>query len=285
MKLCRFNDDRYGVVFGDRVADITEIAAPLLPKGAQERFSDPFFQQLDSIRKSLPEDLASLPSIPVAAAKFLCPVRNAGKVIAAPVNYRAHVREMQESSLGRGHNFLDIGSAGLFLKATSSLVGPAEGISLRFPERRTDYEVELVAVIGKKADRVSIREALSYVAGYCLGIDITLRGQEDRSFRKSIDSYSVVGPWITTADEPIDPDNVRISLRQNGELKQDASTSEMVYGVALLIEFAASYYTLYPGDVIFTGTPQGVGPIKTGDQLRAACRELGEMTVGVHAAR
>lgn len=285
MKFCRFNNDRYGMVVGDRVADITEIAAAVLKREDTERFSDPFFYQFDRIRNSLPGDVSALPTTPIDSVQFLSPVRAPGKVIAAPVNYQAHVREMQQSSMGQGHIFLGIGEAGLFLKASSSLIGPSEGIALRFPDRRTDYEVELVVVIGKKVDRVVAADALSYVAGYCLGIDITLRGKEDRSFRKSIDTYSVMGPWITTTEEGVDPDNVRISLRQNGELKQDASTSEMVYGVAQLIEFAATYYTLYPGDVIFTGTPQGVGPIKSGDQLRAACPELGEMAVSVRAAR
>lgn len=287
MKFCRFNQSQYGVVLGHQIADITAVAEAVLRARDRQarRFCDPFFAELERIRTALPKDLSRLPTIPLDAARLLCPVDAPGKVIAAPVNFQAHVREMQESSIGKGFNFLDIGDAGLFLKASSSLVGPAEGIALRFPQRRTDYEVELVVIIGKPADRVPRAEALRYVAGYCLGIDITLRGKEDRSFRKSIDTYSVVGPWLTTVDEDINPNDLRISLRQNGQLKQDASTSEMVYDVARLIEFASSFYTLYPGDIVFTGTPQGVGPIKVGDQLTATCPQLGEMTVTVRSAQ
>src|SRR4029434_9981603 len=99
----------------------------------------------------------------------------------------------------------NIHTAGLFLKSTSSLVGPGQGVAIRRLERRTDHEVELVVVIGKRADRVGRQDAMAYVAGYAIGLDISIRGSEDRSFRKSPDTYTVLGPWLVTADEIPNP--------------------------------------------------------------------------------
>jgi 2-keto-4-pentenoate hydratase/2-oxohepta-3-ene-1,7-dioic acid hydratase in catechol pathway len=156
-------------------------------------------------------------------------------------------------------------------------------VAVRFPERRTDYEVELVAVIGTSACELSPEAGLAFVAGYCLGLDITVRGTEDRSFRKSIDSYSVLGPWLTTADEVPDPNALRLTLHQNGALRQDGRTADLVYSVERLIAFASAFYTLHPGDLLFTGTPEGVGPIRPGDRLRAHCEPLGALDVDVRA--
>src|SRR5205814_6686836 len=113
----------------------------------------------------------------------------------------------------------------------------------------------------------------------CIGLDVTLRGPEDRSFRKSIDSYSVLGPWLTTADEIADPQALRLRLRNNGELRQDASTADMVYDVADLIAFASRFYTLHPGDALFTGTPPGVAALQPGDRLEAEAEGAARMTV------
>jgi len=262
MKIVRFDDNRVGVVRGDNVHDITA-------------------QTEDKLVPSVPGNVDRLPSRPLAAVRLLSPVRAPGKIVAAPLNYKAHIEEMQRSNVSPGHNLADIEKAGLFLKATSSLVGPSQGIAQRFLDRRTDYEVELVAIIGKEASEVSRKRALEYVAGYCLGLDMTVRGTEDRSFRKSIDSYTVLGPWLTTADELPDPQNVQLTLKQNGELKQNTNTSDMVWDLAKLIEFATRFYTLHPGDVFMTGTPAGVGPIRPGDVLVASSPQLGSMEVHV----
>src|SRR3546814_9970966 len=105
---------------------------------------------------------------------------------------------------------------------------------------------------------------MSYIAGYSIGLDMTVRGTEDRSFRKSGDCFAVLGPWLTTADEIADPDDLLLSFSVNGEKRQEASTREMTVGVAELISFASHAYTLYPGDIIMTGTPAGVGPVAPG---------------------
>jgi 2-keto-4-pentenoate hydratase/2-oxohepta-3-ene-1,7-dioic acid hydratase in catechol pathway len=264
MKLCRFDNDRVGIVRGEEVYDITSQAG-------------------DALVPKAPPDLSKLPKKPLASVKLLSPVKAPGKIIAAPVNYKAHIEEMKKSNVSPGFNIWDIDKAGLFLKATSSLVGPSQGIAQRFLDRRTDHEVELVAVIGKKASEVRQENALDHVAGYCLGLDVTVRGSEDRSFRKSMDTYTVLGPWLTTADEVPDPQKVQLTLRQNGEVRQDTNTSDMLWDLARLIEFATTFYTLHPGDVLFTGTPSGVSPIRPGDRLVASSPQLGSMEVLVRA--
>ena len=179
---------------------------------------------------------------------------------------------------------MTIHQVGLFLKANSSLVGPGEGIGLWHLERRNDHEVELAVVIGKRANNVSREDALQYVAGYSIGLDISIRGQEDRSFRKSPDSYTVLGPWLVTADEIPDPGHLNLSISLNGEVKQNSNTKYMTLGVPELIEMASSFYTLHPGDIISTGTPEGVSPIVPGDVIVATIEKIGRMAVKVRAA-
>ena len=276
MKLCRFNGGKYGVVRENRVFDVTPITMERAHQG-----TDHAIIALERLRVVPAGKIESMEAYSLSAVRLQSPVRSPGKIMGASVNYRAHIQEMMLSNISPGHSIEDALETGLFLKAASSLVGADEGITLRFPDRRTDHEVELVAVIGKVAADVPPESALDYVVGYCVGLDITLRGPEDRSFRKSIDTYSVLGPWLTTADEIDDPQNLRLTLRNNGEVRQGASTADMIYGVAELIAFASRFYTLHPGDVLFTGTPSGAGPLRPGDQLDAACEGLGRMSVVV----
>ena len=150
--------------------------------------------------------LEDQPGIPIAEVKFGSPVANPGKIIGAPVNYRRHLQEAREDpEIHHSNQIAEIERVGLFLKAPSSVIGPSEAIMIRHPERRTDHEIELAVVIGKRADRVPRHRAFEYVAGYCIGLDITVRGPEERSLRKSIDTYTVLGPWLVTTDELTDP--------------------------------------------------------------------------------
>jgi 2-keto-4-pentenoate hydratase/2-oxohepta-3-ene-1,7-dioic acid hydratase in catechol pathway len=142
----------------------------------------------------------------------------------------------------------------------------------------------LAVVIGRRAEAVPAGEALKYVAGYCIGLDISIRGPEERSLRKSVDTYTVLGPWLVTADELADPSHLDLRISVNGELRQKANTRDLILGIPELIEFASSFYTLLPGDVLLSGTPEGVGPIQPGDIMRAAIERVGEMTVHVRAA-
>ncbi|HZF18861.1 MAG TPA: fumarylacetoacetate hydrolase family protein, partial [Burkholderiales bacterium] len=155
---------------------------------------------------------------------------------------------------------------------------------LRWPERRNDHEVELALVIGKQGNKIPREKALEHVCGYAIGLDMTVRGPELQCFRKSIDTYAVLGPWLVTADEVGDPNNLDLSIAVNGVPKQSSNTQYLVYDVERLIEFGSSMYTLYPGDIIMTGTPAGVSPVKPGDSLHAYVEGVGEADVRIAPA-
>lgn len=283
MRLCRFGAGRLGIAdVAAAVRDVTA-ALDLLPsyKYPLPTF-DPLIANLDAVRARITSLDDGLPSMPASALTLLSPVANPGKLIAAPVNYQKHLDEVRKTvELHHNNQVAVIQTAGLFLKATSSLVGAGEGIALRKLERRSDHEVELAVVIGKEASNVSRDKALDYVAGYCIGLDITIRGPEERSLRKSPESYSVLGPWLVTADEVGDPGNLDVRIAVNGYVRQQSNTKDLILGVPELIEYASSFYTLFPGDVIFTGTPEGVGPIHPGDAISACIERIGTMEVAV----
>jgi 2-keto-4-pentenoate hydratase/2-oxohepta-3-ene-1,7-dioic acid hydratase in catechol pathway len=267
-----------GVVFGDEVADASDLLAAM--DWEDPGAGDPLVPLVRRLAALRPETLAGLPRLPLEGLAILSPVVAPTKILAAPNNYRDHTHEMAAGSAGYGLD-APLDQAGFFLKATSSLVGPSEGIALRFPERRTDYEVELVAVIGRSGTGIPAADALSHVMGYSLGLDITLRGPEERSLRKSIDSYTVLGPFLVTADEFPDLAAIEIALSLNGEQRQRAKGADMIFGVAEMVAFASRYYTLHPGDLIFCGTPSGVGPIKPGDVIEISGTGLGSARVAV----
>jgi len=217
--------------------------------------------------------------------KFLSPVINPTKIIGAPVNYEAHIAESEaDPGITFNHAVARIDKAGLFLKATSALVGPGEGVAVRFSDRRTDHEIELGVVIGRECRDVSEARALDVVAGYAIALDMTVRGTEDRSFRKSIDTYAVLGPWIVTPDELREPDSVDFALKVNGEVRQQSNTRHLIFKTRKLIAWASRWYALYPGDVIMTGTPEGVGPVSPGDVMDCEMQYIGSMRVDVRAA-
>jgi 2-keto-4-pentenoate hydratase/2-oxohepta-3-ene-1,7-dioic acid hydratase in catechol pathway len=262
----RFGDDRIGVVRGAFVHDVTA-AVDVAPSSAYARSrGDALIAGFERLRPHLEAACDSAPRLDLASVRWLSPVANPSRVIAVRTNYGP-------GAAGGGPD--------LFLKSPSSVVGPAEGVELRFPGRRTDHEVELVAVVGRVCDTVESAAALDCLAGYCIGIDVTLRGDEDRGLRKSLDGYTVLGPWLTTADEAGDPAGRCITLEVNGERRQDGDTSQMRHGVAELVAFASRYFTLRPGDVIMTGTPAGVGPLEPGDAIECRIEGLGEMNVAV----
>ena len=286
MRLCRFGDARLGLVEGASVRDVTAALAVLPASSYPLPTHDLLIANLDAVAARVREIAGASPSIPLAGLKLLSPVANPGKIIAAPVNYQKHLDEVKgDAAIHQGNqsHTLTIQKAGLFLKANSSLVGPGEGIALRFLDRRNDHEVELAVVIGKKCSQVSRAEALACVAGYSIALDITIRGTEDRSFRKSPDSYTVLGPWLVTPDEVGNPDALDLSIAVNGETRQNSNTRYMILKPAELIELASSFYTLYPGDIISTGTPEGVSPIAPGDTVVATVEKIGTMEVAVRA--
>jgi 2-keto-4-pentenoate hydratase/2-oxohepta-3-ene-1,7-dioic acid hydratase in catechol pathway len=286
MKFCRFDDERLGLVDGNSVRDVTA-ALDVLPRCSYPLPQhDIFIANLEAVTTRARAVAKDVRALPLESVTLLSPVANPGKIIAAPVNYQKHLTEVRDNPQLHGNNpghTFTIQTAGLFLKATSSLVGPGQGIVVRCAKRRTDHEVELAVVIGRTASRVKRDEALSYVAGYSIGLDISIRGSEDRSFRKSPDSYSVLGPWLVTADEIPDPGELDLQLTVNDQLRQDSNTKYMILGVPELIELASAFYTLQPGDLLFTGTPEGVSPIEAGDRIVATIDKIGSMSVATRA--
>lgn len=286
MKICRFGDNRLGLVEGSQVFDVTPALDLLAPRRYPFPAHDELIANLPAIRGRIGELKPAAPALPLDQVKLLSPVANPGKIVAAPVNYQKHLKEvLGDPEIHHDNQISRIERAGLFLKAVSSLVGPSEGVALRKLDRRNDHEVELAVVIGRTASNVPRAEALDYVAGYCIGLDITIRGPEERSLRKSPDTYTVLGPWLTTADEVPDPGHLDFWLAVNGETRQRSNTSDLILGVPALIEFATSFYTLHPGDVIITGTPEGVGNIHPGDVMTAEIEGVGSMAVAVRAAK
>jgi 2-keto-4-pentenoate hydratase/2-oxohepta-3-ene-1,7-dioic acid hydratase in catechol pathway len=268
MKICRFDNDRLGLISADgiSVADITKITDDLPAVRWPRSAIDPLMARLPELRAGIEALARSASWIP-------------------PVNYRAHIDEANaDKGINFGKTIKSIEEYGLFLKASSAIAGPADGVRLPPLGRRVDHEVELVAIIGKEGHRIPRDRALAHVAAYSIGLDMTVRGPEDRSWRKSFDTFAVIGPWLVTADEIPDPGDLDLSLTVNGELRQSANTSALIFDVPRLVEYASSTYTLYPGDVIMTGTPEGVGPVVAGDVLECFIERIGTMRVPIHAA-
>jgi 2-keto-4-pentenoate hydratase/2-oxohepta-3-ene-1,7-dioic acid hydratase in catechol pathway len=277
MRIARFDDNRLGIVRDDGIHDVTS-ALDALPS---HRYPFPRHDVLIASLAKLDFKKSSR-VVPLDKAKLLSPVANPGKIMAAPVNYTKHLEEaLADKGIHHGNLVSEIHKAGIFLKATSAVVGAGEGVKLVHTDRRNDHEVELAIVIGKKGRGIAAKDAASHIAGYCIGLDMTIRGTEDRSFRKSPDSYCVLGPWLVTPDEVPDPGSLEIEISVNGERRQKANTKDLILSVPALIEWASSFYTLHPGDVLLTGTPQGVGPVRPGDTMQASLERVGTMRVSV----
>jgi 2,4-didehydro-3-deoxy-L-rhamnonate hydrolase len=292
MHLCRFNNDRLGLVEGSVVFDVSEALRVLPVPTWPYPPGDPLILHLDEVRAAALQAKASAPRKPLDQVTLHSPITCPTKIMAAPANYRLHVEiDAQDPGVHHGKHHLEIAGVerpvekfGLFLKANSAIVGPADGVALHWLDRRNDHEVELSVVIGRKGKNIPAARALEYVAGYMVGLDIVVRGTEDRSYRKSADSYAVFGPWLTTADEIADPQDLTFWLEVNGRPQQRSSSGAMTVKIDELIEIASRVYTLYPGDIIMTGSPEGVSALKPGDRLRAGCEKIGEMTLDVRAA-
>jgi 2,4-diketo-3-deoxy-L-fuconate hydrolase len=282
MRLCFFNDHRFGLVEGNVVRDISAVLEALPKSPYPYPRHDVMIAALPTLRARIQEQAAKAEAIPLSGVKLLSPVLNPGKVVAAPVNYSKHLDEAiaDPETFSRAH-VRQIQETGLFLKATSSLIGASQPVIITLPERRTDHEVELAVIIGKRGVRIPRAQALDHVAGYSIGLDITIRGPEERSLRKSLDTYTVLGPWLVTADEIGDPAGLDLALDVGTESRQRANTRDLILDVPALIEFASAFYTLEPGDILLTGTPEGVGPIKIGDEIYAKIEKIGEMRVAV----
>jgi 2-keto-4-pentenoate hydratase/2-oxohepta-3-ene-1,7-dioic acid hydratase in catechol pathway len=278
MRFLLFDDDRLGLIEGDLIVDITDVVASggtSLPSGRLHALiaSEEGDQIFGAISR---QALAAAPRRPWGDVHVGAPLPRPGKVVAAPVNYLDHKAEMGEAK--------SIADYGVFLKAPSSVIGPDATVELPYNDVRTDHEAELVVVIGRTARHVRSEDALGYVFGYTCGLDMTVRSTEDRSTRKSFDTFSPIGPVVVTSDEIPDPDNLSLQGRVNGKLRQQASTKELIFGVADLIAYASSVMTLWPGDLLYTGTPAGVGPVADGDTVSVEIERIGVLTVTVSSA-
>lgn len=207
------------------------------------------------------------------------PVANPGKIICVGLNYEDHAKE----------GGMEIPKEPiLFFKATSSLAGPNDEVVIPKNSTKTDWEVELAVVIGKKTSYVSESEAMGHVAGYCVHNDYSEREfQLERGGQwvkgKSCDTFAPIGPFLTTPDEIKDVNNLKLWLKVNGEIKQDGNTSDLIFGIPFLVSYISQFMTLHPGDIISTGTPAGVGLgfsppqyLKPGDVVELGIEGLGE---------
>lgn len=285
MRICRYDETKIGIVKGGVIHDIGHLSDRLGRHGYPLPKHDLLIARLDEFRGEMEASALSGAGIPLSAVRLESPVANPGKIVAAPVNYTKHFDEAAADPVTFPTvHVRSIRESGLFLKATSSVVGASHGVPLRFADRRTDHEVELAVVIGKKCSAVPESEALSVVAGYCIGLDMTIRGAEERSFRKSPDGHTVLGPWLVTPDELGDPSALEMTLEVNGEVRQNTNTRNLILGIPQLISLASAYFTLHPGDVILTGTPEGVGEVFAGDVITARIEGIGTLETHVRSA-
>jgi 2-keto-4-pentenoate hydratase/2-oxohepta-3-ene-1,7-dioic acid hydratase in catechol pathway len=243
MRLARFR-------FGDR------IATGVVEGDAVRALAGTFFEN----------PVPSGEEIPLDDVRLLAPILPS-KVVCLGKNYAAHAAEfgseVPEEPL-------------VFLKPSTSVSGPGDPIPLPPISNRVDYEGELAVVIGRIARNVRAEETFRYILGYTCGNDVTLRDlqkKDDQWARaKGFDGSCPLGPWVETELDPID---VHLETRVNGDVRQSASTSDMVFGVATIIEFVTAFMTLLPGDVIMTGTPEGVGKLEPGDRVEVDIDGIG----------
>ncbi|MDX3907281.1 MAG: fumarylacetoacetate hydrolase family protein [Pigmentiphaga sp.] len=271
MKVLRFNNGRLGISDGVKVVDVTDrFGGEEWPPVGINRLIRDFSQH----RAAFAALLASSDGVPVDAVRLETPVPWPNKLMAYPVNYHDHAKEMASKGLASVQ--------GYFLKANSSLTGPQDAIELpALSGREIHHECEIALIIGKEGRQVAPEDALDYVFGYACLMDMTIRGREERVFRKSYDTFTPVGPWIVTADEVPDPSNIDMKLWVNGELRQQANTRDLIVDIRNMVSIASSASTLYPGDIIATGTPAGVDKVLPGDRVKIDVAHVGSMSLQV----
>jgi 2-keto-4-pentenoate hydratase/2-oxohepta-3-ene-1,7-dioic acid hydratase in catechol pathway len=284
VKICRYNDNRIGIVEGDELADVTAILDELPAYRYPFPLGDVFVERLPQLRPKMAQLAKTGKRLKLKDVTLLSPVANPGKIIGIGRSYKAHAEEAKKDpTLEYTPPATAPDTIRMLMKANTALVGPSHGVELRFLERRNDPEVEFAVIIGKRGTDIPQEKVWDYVAGYSIGLDMTLRGPELACHRKSIDTYAVLGPWLVTPEEIADPQAVAFSLDVNGERRQDANTGDLLFPIARIIANASLHYTLHPGDIIMTGTPEGVAPIHPGDVMQIEMQGIGPMTVAIRA--
>lgn len=274
MKLIRFGApgaEKPGIIHNGERIDVSTFG---------EDFDEQFFATDGVSRLSswLNDQMDSLPRID-AKVRLGAPFKRPSKIICIGLNYSDHAKETGASVPPEPV---------IFFKATSALVGPDDDLVIPRNSKKTDWEVELAVVIGKRASYVEESEAAGYIAGYCLHNDYSEREfQLEHSGQwvkgKSCDTFAPLGPWLATTDEIADVDNLRLWLKVNGEIRQDGTTANLIYKVPFIVSYVSRFMSLLPGDVISTGTPAGVGMgmnpptfLKPGDVVELGIDGLGE---------
>ena len=269
MKLCTYTANgqtRTGIVVGDAVIE----------SGVEGSMID-LIEGWDAVKADLAARAAAGGGMPLASVKLEAPVQRPGKIWAIGLNYADHIAESNMATPERQV---------WFTKAVTSINAPYDPIQIARGTMTNDYEVELVAVIGSRAKHVGAADAAAHVFGYCVGNDVTERMWQHAgpqwSLGKSFDTHAPIGPWIVTADEVGDPHALGLRCFVNGEQRQDSSTQHLVFDIWQQIEHLSVGMTLEPGDLLFTGTPGGVGAamdprqfLKAGDVVRCEIDGLG----------
>lgn len=284
MKIASFNDYRVGLVEEDQLFDVTTALPQALDLMPQQRINwliANWSKALPTLRAA--RQMAQPRSLD--GVNWLAANPSPPHVFAAPANYQKHIGELGDRVVTKkGRTARE---QGFFLKAPGSVVGANQTIYLPHGSiRRFDHESELAVIIGRGGRDIPRARAMEHVFGYACLIDATMRiekdvAEEERSMRKSFEGFTPLGPWIVTADDVPEPGKLDNRLWVNGELRQQANTCDMIVDIPEMIELVSSVLSLQPGDVIASGTPEGVGPFKSGDTLKIAIERVGEMTLEV----
>ena len=284
MKIAVFNDHRVGVVEDLQLYDVTAAFPEFLQHLPQQRINW-LISHWGNMQGALLAARSAAAAKPLAGVTLLAANPAPGHVFAAPTNYRKHMGELGDRAVSKtGRSARE---QGFFLMAPGSLIGA--GQSLVVPKdspRRFDHESELAVIVGRGGRNIPRERAMEHVFGYACLIDATMRiepgiAEEERSMRKSFESFTPLGPFLVTADEVLNPSALQNRLWVNGELRQQANTADMVVGIEELIELISSVLPISPGDVIATGTPDGVGPFQAGDRVKIEIESVGSMELPV----
>jgi 2-keto-4-pentenoate hydratase/2-oxohepta-3-ene-1,7-dioic acid hydratase in catechol pathway len=281
MRLAVYNDFRVGVVDGDSLRPVSHLLPQALEAMPEMRVNW-LVQHPDALRGELYAPSAD--PIPLAGVRLRACSPAPRHVFALPGNYREHLGEIGAMTVSGRRTANEMG---FFLKAPGSLAGAGDAIELPAGSpRRFDHECELAVVIAAPAFEIPAERAHDVVFGYACAVDVTMRidpgnREEDRSMRKSFSSFTPLGPYLVTADEVGDPHDLRSRLTVNGDTRQSAHTGAMIVNVWQAIELISSVVPLVPGDVILTGTPAGVGPLRPGDNVEIGIERVGSMRLPV----
>ena len=277
MRICRFDrageTDRLGVLEGDKVYDVSAVIDMIEPVRWPVPMGDRMIASLPMLRprmEALVRDGA--PSYPLSEVRLNAPIANPSKFLCGAANWPEHVKALEGKTMR---------NLGWLHKTTNALAGPADDVVLTRPGRVTFFEAELAIIIGRQGKNIAAKDALDYVAGYAACLDMSMQGEENFSHNKCYDTFGVIGPWMVTADEIPDPRVLSFRFYVNDERRQGDKIERLALGVEDMIEFASGIVTLYPGDVIMSGTPLGIAQVFPGDVMRLEFDVIGTMTTKV----